>query len=177
VKGGPVAFSPDGKIFAAILTRDFHPKRHVLCLWDAKEITKEPAIYEIPANQFNDSPSIQWWGNRYIATHGAKVEGMLIDKNSGFAKRQLMGPVYGRYGFGRDGRLWYVSGEEIKDPAVMHVVDVIDPELLTEPDDYEQIVQLNDEFFLRRLWLEPKGVLRKPTRFDAPLHQRLIRRP
>lgn len=177
VKGGPVAFSPDGKIFAAILTHDFHPKRHVLCLWDVKDITKEPAIYELPSNQFNDAPSINWWGNRYIVTHGAKVEGMLIDKNTGIAKRQLMGPQYGRYGFGRDGRLWYASSEEMKQPATMYVVDAIDADQLTEPDDYEQIVQLNEEFFLRRLWLEPGGVLRKPTRFDPPLQQRLIRRP
>jgi len=176
VKGGPIAFSPDGKVLAGIITHDFHPKKHILCLWDVKD-PKPPAAYEIPANQFNDSPSIHWWGNRYIVTHGAKVEGMLIDKNTGLAKRQLMGPHYGRYGFGRDGRLWYVAGEEIKDPAVMHVVDVIDPEQLTEGDDYEQIVQLNEEFFLRRLWLEPGGVRRKPSRLDPPLQQRLIRRP
>jgi hypothetical protein len=73
--------------------------------------------------------------------------------------------------------LWYAVSEELKEPGHMHVVEMIDPEQLTEPDDYEQIPQLNEEFFLRRLWLEPSGVLRKPTRFDPPLQQRLIRRP
>jgi len=62
-------------------------------------------------------------------------------------------------------------------PATLYVIDSLDPDLLTEGDDYEQIRELSEEFFLRRLWLEPGGVLRNPTRDDPPIKQRLIRRP
>jgi hypothetical protein len=176
VKATGVAFSPDGSTLAGILTHDFGSKKHALCLWNVKE-QKPPAWFPIPSNQFNDSPAIYWWGNRYVVTHGARTEGMLIDKLTGLAKRQLMGPSYQKYSFGRDGRLWYAISLERNDPATVHVVDGIEPDQLTEPDDYEQIMELKEEFFLRRLWLEPPGVTSKPLRYDPPLHQRLIRRP
>jgi hypothetical protein len=89
-----------------------------------------------------------------------------------------MGPAaVDNYGYGRDGRLWYVSSEERNKPATVHMVDSLDPDLLTESDDYEQIRELDQEFYLRRLWLEPTGILRKPTRYNPPLRERLIRRP
>ena len=58
----------------------------------------------------------------------------------------------------------------------MYVADGPDPDVLKEPDDYEQILELSQEFFLKRLCVTG-GVLRKPTRFNADLHKRLIRRP
>ena len=182
VKAGPVAFSPDGKTLAGVITRDFGSKKHLLCLWEVADPTRLPTVYPIAANQFNDAPSVYWWGNKFVVTHGATVqgaaiEGMLIDVRTGLPRRQLMGPPLKHYGFTRDGRLWYVAGEERTKPATMYVVDGLDPDQLTEADDYEQIVELGQEFFLRRLWLEPAGVLRQPTREDPPTKQRLIRRP
>src|SRR5262249_57911232 len=91
---------------------------------------------------------------------GAEVEGMLIDVGSGNAKRQLMGPEFRHYGLARDGRLWYASSPDRNEPATMHVVDPPDAELLNEPDDYEQIMILKEEFFLKRLRLRPTGVRR-----------------
>lgn len=177
VKAGAVAFSPDGKILAGVLTHDFGSKKHLLCFWDTKE-PKEPELLEIGAGQMNDAPALYWWGNRFVVTHGAKVEGMLIDVRTRLPKRQLMGPAYPKYGFGRDGRLWYAVSEERTTPATMYVVDGIDPEHFIEPDDYEQIPELREEFFLRRIWLERSGVMRKPTDPDPSiLRQRLIRRP
>jgi len=182
LRTGPMAFSPDGSVLATVISNGVgFSEEHILCLWDAKE-PKEPTKYQIPTNQFNESHSIFWWGSRYVVTsggrsHGADVEGMLIDVRTGLAKRQLMGPEFRKYGFGRDGRLWYAASEGRDEPATMHVVDPPDADTLSEPDDYEQIRELREEFFLRRLWLEPQGVLRKPTRLNPPLQQRLIRRP
>jgi hypothetical protein len=180
-KAGGAAFSPDGSVLAGIIHSGRFDKEVILCLWDTKE-QKPPTTYDIPANQFNESPGIAWWGNRYVVTSGgrvvgADVEGMLIDVRTGLAKRQLMGPDFRHYGLARDGRLWYASSPDRNEPATMHVVDPPDADLLNEPDDYEQIMILKEEFFLRRLWLEPQGVMRKPTRINPPLQQRLIRRP
>jgi hypothetical protein len=101
----------------------------------------------------------------------------LIDSRTGLPVRQLMGPEYRRYGLGRDGRLWYVTASDRKDLAVVHVVDGPDGELKEDSaDPYEVIPDLKDSF-LRRLWMEPTGVLRKPTRYNPPLQQGLIRRP
>lgn len=176
-KAGPMAFSPDGKILASIVTHEPGGKKHVLCLWDIKS-DKGPDWYVVPTNQFNDAPAIYWWGNRFIVTHGSKVDGMIIDVRTGIPKRQLMGPRYSKYGFGRDGRLWYAISDELKSPATMYVMDGFDPDQLTEPDDYEQIMELKDEFFMRRLWLEKFGVMRKQSDPDPSLRQqRLIRRP
>jgi hypothetical protein len=176
VRGGAVAFSPDGKLLAGVITHDFGSRQHVLCLWETNE-SNRPAYYHIANNQFNDSTTLSWWGNRFVATGGSKVEGMLIDARTGLGKRQLMGPEYNHFGFGRDGRLWYAASPDRDDPATMYVVDAPDPEALTEPDDYEQIPDLGAEFFLRRLWMEPGGVTRKPVRLNPDLHRRLIRRP
>src|SRR5262245_42987364 len=180
-KAGAAAFSPDGAVLAGIILTGRFDKEVILCLWDTKE-QKPPTTYDIPANQFNESPGIAWWGNRYVVTSGgraggAEVEGMLIDARSGNAKRQLMGSEFRHYGLARDGRLWYASSPDRNDPATMHVVEAPDAELLNEPDDYEQIMILKEELFLRRLWLEPQGVMRKPSRINPPLQQRLIRRP
>jgi predicted Zn finger-like uncharacterized protein len=176
VAAGPVAFSPDGNTLAGIITHDFGRKRHLLCLWDTRE-TKDPVVYPIAENQFYDAPSLHWWGNKFVVTHGGMTEGMLIDVRTGLPRRQLMGPAYKHYGFSRDGKLWYAASEDRNKPATMHVVDGLDPDQLKEPDDYEQILDLSQEFYLRRLWLEPTGVLRQPTRDDPPTKQRLIRRP
>jgi WD40 repeat protein len=177
IKPGPMAFSPDGKYLASIVTHEAGSKQHLLCLWDIKS-QKMTDPYEIPTNQFNDAAALEWWGNRYVVTFGGKVEGMLIDVQTGLAKRQLMGPKYSKYGFGRDGRLWYAISDDLKSPATMYVVDNIDPNQLTEADDYEQIVELREDFFLRRLWLEKSGVMRKQSDPDPSLRlTRLIRRP
>jgi hypothetical protein len=178
VRGGAVAFSPDGKVLAAIVSHDFGNRRHLLFLWELKGEVADPLnVFEIPNNQFNDATSLSWWGNRFVVTGGSKIEGMLIDVRTGLGRRQLMGPEYNRYGFGRDGRLWYAAGPGRLDPATMYVADGPDPDVLKEPDDYEQILELSQEFFLKRLWLEPGGVLRKPARYNADIHKRLIRRP
>jgi hypothetical protein len=178
VRGGGVAFSPDGKALAAIVSNDSGNRKHILFVWELRTEEADPvSAFEIPTNQFHDSTSLSWWGNRFVVTGGSKVEGMLIDLRTGRARRQLMGPEYNRYGFGRDGRLWYAASRERTVPATVYVVDGPDPAVLQEPEDYEQIVELNQEFFLKRLWLEPAGVLRKPTRYAPDLHKRLIRRP
>jgi hypothetical protein len=175
VKAGPVAFSPDGSTLAAVIQSDFGNRR-VLCLWDTHQV-KEPATIPITDNQWNEASTIHWWGNKFIVTHGGKIDGMMIEVSSGKARRQLMAPTYGKYGFTRDGKLWYAAGEERTTPATLHVVDAIDPDRLTGGDDYEQIVELNQGFYLRRLWLEPTGILRQPTRDDPPLKQKLIGQP
>lgn len=187
VTAGPVAFSPDGAYLAGLLY-DPGKQKPVLCLWDARQ-QAAPTYWPVASNQLNDAPGLYWWGTRFLVTHGGKVDGMLIDVQGHGAKRQLMNPPFYGYGeganwnppmhhtFGRDGRLWYFASEERNLPATMHVVDGLDPDLLTEAEDYEQNLQLGEEFFLRRLWLEPTGVMRKPTRADPPLGQRLIRRP
>lgn len=187
VKGGPVAFSPDGAYLAGIVF-DWTGRKPALCLWDARQ-PAEPSHWQVASNQLNEAPGLYWWGNRFVVTHGGTVDGMLIDIQTGQPRRQLMGPPFYGYGagvgrnppmhhgFGRDGRLWYFASKERNQPAVMHVVDGLDPDLLGEVDDYDQNLQLGEEFFLRRLWLEPTGVMRKPTRDDPPLGQRLIRRP
>jgi hypothetical protein len=177
IGAGAVAFSPDGKLLAGLISHDIHNKQHVLCIWEATAEASAPAVYQIANNQFNDSTSLAWWGNRFVVTGGSKVEGMVIDARTGLGKRQLMGPEYNHFAFGRDGRLWYAAGPDRNDPATMHVVDGLNLETLTEPDDYEQIPELGAEFFLRRLWMEPAGVTRKPVRPNPDLHKRLIRRP
>lgn len=177
VKPTAMAFSPDGKILAALMTHEVGGRKHVLALWDLKS-EKPPSSIDVPTNQLNDAPAIYWWGTRYIVTHGAKVEGMLIDVLTGQVKRQLMGPRYARYGFGRDGRLWYAVSDELKNPATMYVVDGIEADKLIEPEDYEQIVELRNEFFLRRIWMERPGIMRQQTDPDPSLRlQRLIRQP
>jgi hypothetical protein len=176
VKAGPVAFSPDGSHLAAVIEADIGNQR-ALCVWDLREELKDPVTYPVADGQWRDSASIQWWGDRFVVTHGGPVDGMLIDVRSGQARRQLMAPPSRKYGFSRDGKLWYVAGADPTRPGTLHVVDAPDPGLLPEAEDYEQIPELRNDFFLRRLWLEPTGVLRQPTRDDPPLRSNLIRRP
>jgi hypothetical protein len=181
LRAGPVAFSPDGSVLAGVITVDRGSKLHVLCFWDTKE-SKPPATHHIPSNQYNDATTIRWWGKKYILMSGAKVhgkeiDGMLVDSLTGVAVKQLMAPEYKHYGLGRDGRLWYAAGTERKDPALMYVVDGPTTELMEDAaNPYEQIPELKDSF-LRRLWMEPAGVMWKPTRYNPPLQQGLIRRP
>jgi transcription initiation factor TFIIIB Brf1 subunit/transcription initiation factor TFIIB len=178
---GPAAFSPDGSVLAGVITHGIGSKQHVLCLWDAKE-EKSPVAYEIPANQYGEANTLRWWGNRYILVsgakfHGSEVDGMLIDTRTGLPVRQLMSPKFRHYGLGRDGRLWYVSSPDPKEPAMMHVLGGPDGDLTGDATSaYEEIPDLKDSF-LRRLWMEPSGILRKPTRENPPLQQGLIRRP
>jgi hypothetical protein len=175
IKLGGMAFSPDGKTLAAMIHSNFGERQHVIGLYDIGA-KKDPDFIEVRTNQLNDSPAICWWGNRYIVTQGAKVEGMLIDVLTKLPKRQLMGPRYAKYGFGRDGRLWYAVSDELKSPATMYVVDGIDADRLIEPDDYEQIVELRNDFFMRRLWMEKTGIMRQQADPDQSLRQqRLIR--
>ena len=178
---GPAAFSPDGSVLAGVVTHAVGNKQHVLCLWDARE-EKAPVTYEIPDNQYSEANTLRWWGNRYLLVSGAKVfgaevDGMLIDSRTGLPVRQLMGPEYRHYGLGRDGRLWYASSTDRTEPATMLVIDGPDGDLMEDaPSAYEEIRELKDSF-LRRLWMEPSGVLRKPTRQNPPFQQGLIRRP
>jgi hypothetical protein len=177
IKVGAMAFSPDGKILAAMIHHDSGEKNRVIGLWDITA-KKDPDFINVRINQLNDAPAMCWWGNRYIVTQGAKVEGMLIDVLTKLPKRQLMGPRYGKYGFGRDGRLWYAVSDELKSPATMYVIDGIDADRLIEPDDYEQIVELRNDFFMRRLWMEKTGIMRQQADPDPSLRQqRLIRQP
>ncbi len=177
IKAGPISFSPDGKILAGMLTNGFGGnKQHYLCLWDTAE-QKPPVTYPIATNQFNDSPALSWWGSQCVVTHGAKTDGMIIDISTGLAKRQVMGPTYGKYSYGRDGRLWYAVSDDRTEKPTVHVVDGLNLNQLKEPDDYELIAELKQEYFLRRIWLEPGGVSRKPVRHNPPLTRDLIRRP
>jgi len=181
VHAGPAAFNPEGSILAGVVTHGVGNKQHVLCLWDAKE-EKAPVTYEIPDNQYSEANTLRWWGNRYILISGARVfgadvDGMLIDSRNGLPVRQLMGPEYRRYGLGRDGRLWYASSTDRTEQATMLVIDGPEGDLMEDaPSAYEEIRELKDSF-LRRLWMEPGGVLRKPTRQNPPFQQGLIRRP
>jgi hypothetical protein len=176
-RAGAVAFSPDGKLLAGIISH-FMNQNHLLCVWEVTSTTAEVQLaQEIPPGQSIDWTSLAWWGNRWIVTGGSKTEGMVIDARTGLGRRQLMGPEFNRYGFGRDGRLWYAAGPDVAEPATMYVVDGVDPAALTEPDDYDHVPHLKPEYFLRRLWLEPGGVLRKPIRPNPDLHKRLIPRP
>jgi hypothetical protein len=175
VKGGPAAFSPDGSTLAGVVMSDGGNKR-LLCLWSVPDGALKN-FYRIADNQWNDAASIHWWGNKFIATRGGRVDGFLFDVQKGYPRRQLMGPTHGKYGFGRDGKLWWAAGEDRTKPATVYVVDALDPAALGDGDDYEQIEELGKEYFLRRLWLEPGGVLRQPMRDDPPLKQKLIRRP
>ncbi|HKA07784.1 MAG TPA: hypothetical protein VKD71_11045, partial [Gemmataceae bacterium] len=125
--GGPVAFSPDGSTLAGVVNYEFGGKQHLLCLWDTRA-EKPPATYELPANQYNDATSLRWWGRKYILMSGAKVhgtelDGMLIDSRTGLPVRQLMAPPFKHYGLGRDGRLWYAIGAELKETATLNVVE------------------------------------------------------
>src|SRR5262245_20518197 len=178
---GPAAFSPDGSVLAGVVTHGTGGKQHVLCIWDARE-EKSPATYEIPDNQYGEANTLRWWGNRYILVSGAKfhgkeVDGMLIDTRTGLPVRQLMVPEFRHYSLGRDGRLWYVSSPDRPELAKMHVMDAPDGDLMGDaPSAYEEIAELKDSF-LRRLWMEPSGFLRKPTRLNPPLQQGLIRLP
>jgi len=177
IKVGPISFSPDGKILAGFLSHGFASReKHALCLWATNE-QRDPVYHEIAANQLHESPALYWWGNQFVVTHGSKTDGMMIDIAKGVGKRQVMGPAYGRYSYGRDGRLWYAASDERTQKAIVHVVDGPNPNQLTEPDDYEQIVELKEEYFLRRIWLEPGGVSRRPVRHNPPLTKQLIRKP
>jgi hypothetical protein len=179
--GGPVAFSPDGSTLAGVVTYDHAGKQHLLCLWNTRE-EKPPATYELSANQYNEATSLRWWGRKYILisgakVHGAELDGMLIDSRTGLPVRQLMAPPFKHYGLGRDGRLWYAIGTELREPAILNVVDGPDGDLMEDAaNPYEEIAELKD-LFLRRVWMEQGGVLRHPTRLNPPLQQGLIRRP
>jgi hypothetical protein len=180
VQGGPVAFSPDGTKLAAVVQSDFWNKR-LLCIWTLADGALVNFM-RVPENQWNEAAGIYWWGNNFIVTWGGKslgepIGGMVIDvRGDPRPRRQLMPPEYQKYGFSRDGKLWWVASEERTKPATLNVVDSLDPALL-DGEDYEQIPELGQEFFLRRLWLEPTGILRQPTREDPPVKKKLIRRP
>src|SRR5262249_56442234 len=112
-------------------------------------------------------------GTRCVVTGGggvpgAEVEGLLVAVRTARAKRQFMARGFRHYGLARDGRLWYASSPDRNDPATMHVVDAPDVELLNEPDDYEQIMILKEEVFLRRVWLGPQGGVREAAPGDPP---------
>ena len=181
LRAGPVAFSPDGSTLAGVVSTDFGDRQHALCLWDTSE-SKPPTTYDLPSHQFNDATTLRWWGKKYVLLSGGKVfgkdiEGMLVDTRTGHPIRQLMGPEFNRYGLGRDGRLWYAASPDRKESATIHVFEGLDNELNEDAGrQYEEISELRDSF-LRRLWMEPNGVLRRPTRPNPQLQQGLIRRP
>jgi hypothetical protein len=180
VKGGPAAFNPDGSVLAAVVQGDFSNKR-LLCLWNTAD-GQMSTFYRLPENQWLEAASIHWWGKNFIATFGAKALGesvgsVLIDVKTGEARRQLMPPLNMKYGFSRDGKLWWAASEDRAKPAVLNVADSLDPSLVADGEAYEKVPDLGPERFLRRLWLEPSGVLKQPTRDDPPIRSRLIRQP
>ncbi|WP_029630798.1 zinc ribbon domain-containing protein [Zavarzinella formosa] len=178
IKAGPVAWRPDGKVLAAIFEHgNFGNPSVILVLWDISN-PAVPTVHNMYANQFDQSKGLNWWGNRYVITTGGRVDGVIIDTQNGKVLRQLMSPAKKVFGFSRNGRLWYAVSPELRDPAKILMVD--SPEDLLEKDGnqdpYEDIIN-NKGRFLRRLWMEPEGVSRMPTRFDPPLRQNLISQP
>lgn len=170
-KSGPVAFSPDGSLLAAVIEHNFRDV--TLLVWDTKE-EKAPTKYPLLTDQYKEAKGLSWWGNKYVVTLGASVEGMLVNIQSGLPTRQLMGSKYNTFSYSRDGRLWYAtSGDETNNLATLHVIDAPDAELSTDPDTFEEHPPLKGTY-LRRLWMEPTGLLRKPSRYDPPLQQRLL---
>ncbi len=184
VEAGPVAWRPDGKTLAMVFKHgNFGSKIISLVLWNPND-ENAPAVHPIYTSQYDESKGINWWGNRYIATTGSRVEGVLIDSQTGKVVRQLMVPAKKVFSFSRNGRLWYAVTPELKDrpnpngPATVVMAD--SPDELIEKDGnqdpYEDIPAARGKF-LRRLWMEPTGVLKTPARYDPPLTVRLVGQP
>ena len=83
---------------------------------------------------------------------------------TGVAVKQLMGPEYRHYGFGRDGRLWYAAGTERERAGSDVRRGRADGELMEDAaNPYEQIPELKDHSCGDCGWSRA-GVMRKPTR-------------
>ncbi len=181
IQAGPVAFSPDGKTLAGFVRFDLFSNDVVLCLWDPTR-TAEPTRHHLTSTRFNDALGLAWWGSRYLVLTGCRSEGgdiepVIIDSKTGEPVRQLMSPDDHKYAFGRDGRLWYAVSKERRELATLLVIDPPPADLLDDGGgNYEEVPNLKGAF-LRRVWMEPTGVLKKPTRYNPPIQRGLVRQP
>lgn len=177
-KAGGVAWSPDGKSLAMILEfGNFGSSSFALVIW--KPFSEElPVVHQIYRNQVDQSKGLNWWGNKHLITRGGSVDGVLIDATTGKVLRQVMGPAKKIVSVGRDGRLWYLTSPEIREPGKVFVVDNTDGLLDVDPNAqvYEEVPG-NKGRFLRRLWMEIDGIRTLPTRYDPPIRQNLISEP
>lgn len=181
LRGGAVAFSPDGKTLAGFIGAGFGQQERMLCLWDATS-SQLPETTRLTRGQHNEAAGLKWWGNRYLVLTGMRadngnVDSAVHDTKTGLLMKQLMAPEYKKAAFGRDGRLWYAVSDVREDAAKLLVVDPPDAGMLEEGDgQYEEVRPLQGAF-LKRLWMEPTGVLKKPTRYNPTLTSGLIRQP
>ena len=181
VRGGGVAFSPDGKVLAGFLQTWGIEKDWILCRWDATA-SQLPETVRMPPTQHNEAAGLRFWGNRYLVLSGMTVdfrdlEPAALDTKTGLLMKQVMMPQYRKAVFARDGRLWYAVSDESEEPAKLVVVNPAEPDLMEEgTGQYEELPNLRGSF-LKRLWMEPGGVFKLPKRHAPPLTSGLIRQP
>jgi predicted Zn finger-like uncharacterized protein len=182
LRGGGVAFSPDGKTLAGFV-QSWTEKERILCLWDANTSQLPETIRMSPAVH-NEAAGLKWWGNRYVVLtdmRGAGFQDALdpvaVDAKTGTLMKQVMAPPFRKAAFARDGRLWYAVSDDSNDPARMVVMGPPDADLMEEgTGQYEEIPDLRGSF-LKRLWMEPGGVFKKPKRYNPTLKSGLVKQP
>jgi predicted Zn finger-like uncharacterized protein len=181
LRGGGLAFSPDGKTLAGFV-QAWPEKERILCVWDATTAQLPETIRMSPAVH-NDAVGLKWWGNRYViltdmrAGFNDLIDPAAVDAKSGMLMKQIMAPPFRRAAFARDGRLWYAVSDDPVEPARLVVVGPPDADMMEDPaGQYEELPNLRDSY-LKRLWMEPGGVFKKPKRYNPSLAGGLIKRP
>ncbi|HVK08908.1 MAG TPA: hypothetical protein VM597_09050, partial [Gemmataceae bacterium] len=182
LRGGGVAFSPDGKTLAGFVQSWAFEKERILCLWNAHE-SQLPETVRMPPSVHNDAAGVKWWGNRYVVLTDMKsdfqnaVDPAAVDAKTGMLMKQVMAPEFRKVAFARDGRLWYAVSDDRDQPARLVVLGPPDADVMEEgTGQYEEIATVRGSF-LKRLWLEPGGVFKTPKRFNPPIASGLIKKP
>jgi predicted Zn finger-like uncharacterized protein len=181
LRGGGVAFSPDGKTLAGFVQTGSEKER-ILCLWDATT-SQLPETVRMSSAMHNDAVGLRWWGNRYVILTDMRagfndfIDPAAVDAKSGMLMKQIMAPPFRKAAFGRDGRLWYAVSDDPTEPARLVVVGPPDADMMEEATgQYEELPNLRDSY-LKRLWMEPGGVFKTPKRYNPSLTGGLIKRP